>query len=73
MKEGKFPHTRKALCGQRLQVVERESFGATEENAATRVWRAKRRDPSAEDWCQPALTSPRGLYAHPPDQVGAGS
>ena len=55
-------------------VVGREgSFGATEESAATGVGRAKRRDSHTEDWCQPALTSPRGLSAHPLGQVGAGS
>ena len=40
------------------------SFRATEENAATGVRRAKWRDSRTEDWCQPALTSPRGLSAH---------
>ena len=32
MKEEKFPHTRKPLHGQRLQVAEGGSFGATEES-----------------------------------------
>ena len=49
------------------------SFRATEESAATGVWRAKQRDSRTEDWCRPALTSPRGLSAHPPGQAGAGS
>ena len=44
MKEERFPHTRKPLHGQRLWVVEGESFGATEESAATGVQRAKWRD-----------------------------
>ena len=37
MKEERFPHTRKPLRGWRLQVVERGSFRATEESAATGV------------------------------------
>ena len=46
------------------------SFGATEESATTGVRRAKRRDPCTEDRCLPALTSPRGLSAHPPGAGG---
>ena len=49
------------------------SFRATEESAATGVWRAKRRDSRTEDRCGPALTSPRGLSAHLPGWAGAGS
>ena len=49
------------------------SFGATEESAATGVRRAKRRDSRTEDGCQPALTSPRGLSAHPPGRAGLGA
>ena len=49
------------------------SFGATEENAATGVQRAKWRDSRTEDQCRPALKSLRGLSAHPPGWVGAGS
>ena len=49
------------------------SFGATEESAATGVQRAKRRDSHTEDRCRPALTSPRGLSAHPLGRAGAGS
>ena len=71
VKEEKFPHTRKPLhwrgwCG-------RGSFGASEESTATGVWMAKWRDPHKEDRCQPALTSLRGLSAHPPGRAGAGS
>ena len=33
----------------------------------------KRRDSRTEDRCRPTLTSPSGLSAHPPGQVGAGS
>ena len=73
MKEERFPHTRKALRGQRLRVAEGGSFGATEERAATGVRRAKRRDSHMEDRCQPALTSPRGLSAHPPGWAGLGA
>ena len=72
MKEERFPHTRKPLCGRRLWVVEGGSFGATEESAATRVRRAKWRDSRTEDRCRPALTSPRGSSAHPPGRVGLG-
>ena len=49
------------------------TFGATEESTATGVQRAKKRDSHTEDRCRPALTSPRGLSAHPPRWVGAGS
>ena len=49
------------------------SCGATEESAATGVQRAKRRDSRMEDRCRPALTSLRGLSAHPPGRAGAGS
>ena len=73
VKEEKFPHTRKPLCRQRLQVAEGGSFRAMEESTATGVQRAKRRDSCTEDWCQPALTSPRGLSAHLPERAGAGS
>ena len=73
MKEERFPYTRKALRGWRFQVAEGGSFGATEESTATGVRRAKWRDFHTEDWCQPALTNPRGLSAHPPGWVGAGS
>ena len=50
MKEERLPHTRKPLHGQTLRVAEGGSFGATEESAATRVRRAKRRDSRMEDW-----------------------
>ena len=73
MKEGRFPHARKPLRRRRLQVAERGSFGAAEESAATGVRRAKWRDSLTEDLCQAALTSPRGLSAHPLGQAGAGS
>ena len=73
MKEERFPHTRKPLCGRRLREAEGGSFGATEESAATGVRRAKRRDSRTEDRCQPALTSPRGLSPHPPGGQGLGA
>ena len=73
MKEERFPHTRKPLRGRRLQVAEGRSFRAMEESAATGVQRAKRRDSHTEERCRAALTSRRGLSAHPPGQVGAGS
>ena len=73
MKEKRFPHTRKPLRGQRLRGAEGGSFGATEESTATGVQRAKRRDSHTEDQCRPALTSPRGLSAHPPGRAGLGA
>ena len=73
VKEKKFPHTRKPFLGQRLRVAEGVSFRATEESAATGVQRAKWRDSHMEDRCQPALTRPGGLSAHPPGRAGAGS
>ena len=73
MKEERFPHTRKPLRGRRLWVVERGSFGVVEESAATGVRRAKRRDSRTEERCRPALTSPRGLSAHPLGRGGLGA
>ena len=73
MKEERFPCTRKPLHGQRLQVAEGGSFGATEESAATEVRRAKRRGSRTEDQCRPALTSPRGLSAPPAGRAGLGA
>ena len=73
MKEERFPHTRKPLRGRRLRVAEGGSFRATEESAATGVWRAKRRDSCTEDWRRAALTSPRGLSAPPPGRAGLGA
>ena len=73
MKEEMFPHTRKPLHGQRLRVVGVGSFRATEESTATGVRRAKRGDFRTEDWCRLALTSPRGLSAHPPGRAGLGA
>ena len=73
MKEERFPHTRKPLHWWRQGVGGGGSFGATEESAATGVWRAKRRDSRTEDRCRPALTSLRGLSAPPPGWAGAGS
>ena len=71
MKEERFPRTRKPLRGRR-RGGGGGSFGATEESAATEVRRAKRRDSRTEDRCQPTLTSPRGLSAHPSGWAGAG-
>ena len=65
MKEERFLYIRMALCGWRLWEAEGESFRASEESAATGVWRAKRRDSHTEDQCQRALTSLKGLSAHP--------
>ena len=73
MKEERFPPTRKPLRGRRLWVAEGGSFGATEESAATGVRRAKRRDSRTEARRRAALTSPRGLSAHPPGRAGLGA
>ena len=73
MKEERFPRTRKPLHGRRLRGAEGGSFGATEESTATGVRRAKWRDSHTDDRSRPALTSPRGLVAHLPGRVGAGS
>ena len=73
VKEEKFPHTRKALHWQGQGVGRGGSFGATEESTVTGVQGAKQRDSHTEDRCRPGLTSPRGLSAHPPGRVGAGS
>ena len=40
---------------------------------ATGVQREKRRDSRTEARCRAALTSPKGLSAHPPGRAGAGS
>ena len=73
MKEERFPHTRKPLHRRRLRVAEGGSFGATEESAGTGVRRAKQRDSRTEERCRPALTSLRGLSAHPPGRAGLGA
>ena len=44
-----------------------------EESAATGVQRAKRRDSRTEDRRRAALTSPRGLSAHPPGRAELGA
>ena len=72
LKEDKFPNTRKPIHWWR-RGWQWGSFRAMEESAATRVQRAKQRDSCTEDRCQPALTSLRGLSAHPPRWVGVGS
>ena len=54
-------------------MVERGSSGATEESAATGVRRAKRRGSRTEARRRAALSSPRGLSAHPPGQAGLGA
>ena len=72
MKEEKFPHLGSPFTGGDGRWAG-GSFRATEESAATGVQRAKWRDSLTEDQCQPALTSLRGLSAHPPGRVGAES
>ena len=73
MKEERFPCIRKPLHGQRLWVAEGGSFRVTEESSATGVRRAKWRDSRTEARRRAALTSPRGLSAHPPGQAGLGA
>ena len=73
MKEERFPRTRKPLRGRRLWVAEGGSFGAVEESAATGVRKAKWRDSRTEARRRAALSSPRGLSAHPPGRVGLGA
>ena len=73
MEEERFPRTRKPLRRRRLQVAEGGSFGATEESAATGVRRAKRRHSRTEARRRAALTSPRGLSAHPLGRAGLGA
>ena len=73
MKEENFPHTRKPLHWRGPGWTGGGSFGATEENAATGVRRAKWRDSCTKDQGQPALTSLRGLSAHPPGGWGLGA
>ena len=72
MKEEKFPHSRKPLRGRRLREAE---GGASKprRSAQQRVRMAKRGDSRTEDRCRPALTSPRGLSAHPPGRAGLGA
>ena len=72
VKEENFPHTRKPLHWWR-RGCQWGSFGATEESTEIGVQRAKRRDSCTEDRRRAALTSPRGLSAHPPGRVQAGS
>ena len=74
MQEEKFPHTRKSLHWWRWGVVGwGGSFRATKGSTATGVKKAKQRDSRIEDHCRPILSSLRGLFAHPPGRVGAGS
>ena len=54
-------------------MAEGGSFGAAEESAATGVQRARRRDSRTEARRRAALTSPRGLSAHPPGRAGLGA
>ena len=54
-------------------MAERRSFRATEESAATGVRRAKWRDSRTEAWRPAALTSLRGLSAHPLGRAGLGA
>ena len=66
---GKVSTHKEAASQAETEGWQGESLGAMEERAATGV----QRDSRTEDRCRPALTSLRGLSAHPPGQVGAGS
>ena len=72
VKEEKFPHTRKPLHWWRQGVVGRKlrSHGGERSNRGAE---GKAERFCTEDWCRPALTSLRGLSAHSPGWVGAGS
>ena len=72
MKEEKFPHTRKPLHWRRQGVAggKLQSHRGEHSNG---VQRAKWRHARTEDRGRPALTSLRGLSAHPMGQVWAGS
>ena len=89
MKEERFPHTRKPLHGQRMQVAEGGSFRATEESTATGVWRAKWSDshtgsvPTSTHQPERLVCSPAGagrgwelrlgLRLDPRERTGVGS
>ena len=72
MKEERFPCTRGPLHWWKKGGGRGGSFRATEESAATGVQRAKWRGAHTEDWCRPALSTPGGLSAHPPDGTDGG-
>ena len=72
MKEEKFLHTRKALHWQRRGVEGGKLWSHGGERSNRGVEGKAERFPH-EDWCRPALSSLRGLSAHPPGWVGAGS
>ena len=72
VKEERFPHTRSPFAGGDGG-GRGGSFRATEESAATGVRRAKRRDSHTEARRRAALTSLRGLSAHPPGRAGLGA
>ena len=71
MKEERFPHTRKPLYWRRHGVARGKlrSHGGEHSNRGAEGTV----DSRTEDRCQPALTSLRGLSAHPLGRVGAGS
>ena len=72
MEEERFPHTRKPLRGRRLRVAE---GGASEprRRAQPQGCRGQWRDSRTKDRRRAALTSPRGLSAHPPGRAGLGA
>ena len=60
---------------RRLNELQRRAraAGISADPTATGAQREKRRDSRTEARCRAALTSPRGLSAHPPGRAGAGS
>ena len=73
MKEERFPHTRKPLCGQRLGVAEGGKIQSRGGERSNRGAEGKAERFPHRGWCRPALTSPRGLSAHPPGWTGLGA
>ena len=67
--------TRRGDSERRLNELQRRARAVTirADPTATGAQREKRRDSRTEEWCRAALTSLRGLSAHPPGRAGAGS
>ena len=72
MKEEKFPHTRKPLHWQKPGVAGGKLWSQGREHG-NRGADGKAERLHTADWGPPALTSQRGLSAHPPGHVGARS
>ena len=72
MKEERFPHTRKPLRGRRLRVAEGETL-APRRRAQPQGCGGQWRDSRTKDRRRAALTSPRGLSAHPLGRAALGA